>query len=803
MSPFDFSTPPSKKRRITTTYGSSSVLSRALRAVKDAVPGKLISLGNEDPQEPTVSGDESSKNANASALPESVNGFADTGYNEELLDGVTAASDNGANDTSHRDGRLLHHEGHDRTFKRLRDTSGPLNNTPLRSKRRKYQTGAEAEGLDELQASEEHVHPLTFRSSPSTKAAPYTGEQQEASEPDDAVNDAHNPRVDGERPNGRSRRRPSRYSLGMAHDSSARSTPQKPKTANTPSSARGRKRGRPPKNASATPVLLHVEENELGFRKIPTKERSPTRRQDRALQVNGIATNGQPNDRKVESVERRQPLRSGTPEPEITGSTAQALDLDDYETLELEKDVEVPGVLQDCFNKLQRLLQLSSSDSVNHFKAELLRGLTGRRSPLVTMDDEYRKVQQLVTQTVLAGEGNSMLVIGPRGCGKTALVETVLSDLAVEHRDDFIAVRLNGFIHTDDKLALREIWRQLGHEVAAEEDTGGVRTNYADTLTSLLALLAHSPEDEGTMDEIARSVVFVIDEFDLFASHPRQTLLYNLFDVAQSRNAPIAVLGLTTRTDIVESLEKRVKSRFGQRYVSLAHPRTFTSYQDICKSALTGHTTPSSVFRDLGSEKSQMTKLRVAWNDHIEALFAYDTRWERFLRRLFALSKSVPSFLSSCYLPISLLSSTSIPTAASFMEQCLLPSDSKLQLLTSLSDLELSLLIAAARLEIILDTDVCNFSMVYEEYVQLASRFKVQSSAAGQTAVGGGARVWGKEVALGAWEKLMELDLVLPISTGVGGGGGRGVCRVDVALEEMEASCRKMSSTMSKWCREL
>jgi origin recognition complex subunit 4 len=32
---------------------------------------------------------------------------------------------------------------------------------------------------------------------------------------------------------------------------------------------------------------------------------------------------------------------------------------------------------------------------------------------------------------------------------------------------------LNGFIHTDDKLALREIWRQLGKEMEVDEDLTG------------------------------------------------------------------------------------------------------------------------------------------------------------------------------------------------------------------------------------------------------------------------------------------------------------------------------------------
>lgn len=34
----------------------------------------------------------------------------------------------------------------------------------------------------------------------------------------------------------------------------------------------------------------------------------------------------------------------------------------------------------------------------------------------------------------------------------------------------FHVVRLSGFIHTDDKLALREIWRQLGKEMEVEDE---------------------------------------------------------------------------------------------------------------------------------------------------------------------------------------------------------------------------------------------------------------------------------------------------------------------------------------------
>ncbi|KAI0478500.1 hypothetical protein GGR56DRAFT_630577 [Xylariaceae sp. FL0804] len=210
------------------------------------------------------------------------------------------------------------------------------------------------------------------------------------------------------------------------------------------------------------------------------------------------------------------------------------------------------------------------------------------RIKLRGQDEAYEKAYQLVEQTVVAGEGNSMMVIGARGCGKTTLVEEIVTSLRAENFEEFHVVRLSGFIHTDDKLALKEIWRQLGKEMHLEDDLVNKTSNYADTMASLLALLSHPAEITGTEEGVtSKSVVFVIDEFDLFATHARQTLLYNLFDIAQARKAPIAVLGLTTRVDVVESLEKRVKSRFSHRYVYMSLPKTLQAYWDICRQGLT------------------------------------------------------------------------------------------------------------------------------------------------------------------------------------------------------------------------
>ncbi|TVY37854.1 Origin recognition complex subunit [Lachnellula subtilissima] len=435
-----------------------------------------------------------------------------------------------------------------------------------------------------------------------------------------------------------------------------------------------------------------------------------------------------------------------------------------------------------------------------------------RRIKLKGHDEQMQKVHQVVEQTVRAGEGNSMLVIGGRGCGKTTLVESIISDISTEHRENFHVVRLNGFIHTDDKIALREIWRQLGREMEVEDDLIG-KSNHADTLASLLALLSHPSEisisQTNQPDQTTKSVIFILDEFDLFTTHARQTLLYNLFDIAQARKAPIAVLGLTTRIDVVESLEKRVKSRFSHRYVYLSQPRSLPAFWEICKEALTINTEELDA-EVVGTDNGGQDEFLSFWHTMVDDLYNKDNSFKHHMQSHFYRTKSIPAFLASCIIPIANLSlSKFLLTGRAFTSNnlSLSPPDSKLHVLQGLSDLELALLISAARLDIILDTDTCNFAMAYDEYSSLTSKHKIQTSSTGVAALGASAKVWGRDVALGAWERLADYDLLVP--AGINGGGGRDIgvggrmWKVDVGLEEITGSVDGLSGIMAKWCREI
>ncbi|OAA32177.1 Zinc finger, FYVE/PHD-type [Moelleriella libera RCEF 2490] len=455
-----------------------------------------------------------------------------------------------------------------------------------------------------------------------------------------------------------------------------------------------------------------------------------------------------------------------------------------------------------------------------------------RRIRLYGHDEPYEKAKQLVEQTVVAGEGNSLLLIGPRGCGKTTvghgdlselhtlwcpltecgeqLVENVIVDLSKEHRHEFHTVRLNGFIHTDDKLALKHIWRQLGKEMEVEDDLlNRGQTNYADTMASLLALLSHPSEITGTDEGLtSQSVIFVIDEFDMFATHARQTLLYNLFDIAQSRKAPIAVLGCTTRLDVVELLEKRVKSRFSHRYIYLAPPKSLPAYWQICRQGLMiDRRDADKEGIDTGVEG--YSEFHSYWTRKIEELYK-QRQFQHLLQYHFFTSKSALTFLTEWILPLSRLSAKdltlSIPAALSPATSLAAP-DSRLQLLSTLSDLDLAMLIAAARLDIVAHTDTVNFAMAYDEYSSLVARQRVRSSVAGMRAMGGQDRVWTRGVAGLAWERLILLGLLVP--AGIGGGRALGhggldgrMWKVDVALEEVPWAVR-LGPVLARWCRDI
>ncbi|KFB50453.1 AGAP007063-PA-like protein [Anopheles sinensis] len=414
----------------------------------------------------------------------------------------------------------------------------------------------------------------------------------------------------------------------------------------------------------------------------------------------------------------------------------------------------------------------SEVDTTRKFiKARLLKD----RASFHGYETERQHIRDLLQRTAELGESNSVLLLGPRGCGKTTLITSVLAELLPQqtfHRNTLI-VYLNGLIHTDDRQALKSATAQMNLENAVD---GKVFGSFAENLAFLLECLKAGDRKK------SKSVIFLLEEFDLFCSHHNQTLLYNLFDVAQSAQAPICVVGITARLDVIELLEKRVKSRFSHRQIFLFPPeddfdgrvqlfadllklpteqqlrRMDATYTPIPKEAL--HNDELVLVRNLFNPMHFYRfspKWVTEWNRHIDAL-AKNQTVKTVLKNIYDYDALEGPFrMLLLELVNGLDEDRSVITVESIQELGRsYEADDKVALVAGLSVLEVCLLIAMKHHSEIYDRDPFNFEMILTRYGKFANSSSTMQNIE-------------RSVALKAFEHLKNLELIVPM-TGVGGG---------------------------------
>ncbi|NWX38341.1 ORC4 protein, partial [Notiomystis cincta] len=351
---------------------------------------------------------------------------------------------------------------------------------------------------------------------------------------------------------------------------------------------------------------------------------------------------------------------------------------------------------------------------------------------------QHRHLLELLKRTTVHGESNSALIIGPRGSGKSALLNHVLKDLREmkqvrENLLEFFMKNpfLPGLLQTNDKVALKEITRQLQLENVVGDKVFG---SFAENLAFLLEALRKGNRTSSC------PILFVLDEFDLFVHHKNQTLLYNLFDISQSAQAPVTVIGLTCRQDILELLEKRVKSRFSHRQIYLMNSFDFKQYIKIFQKQLS---LPPEFPDESFAQK---------WNNNVQHL-SEDKAVQDVLQNLFQHTKDLRSLHLLLMLAVSALTvHHPLPTAADLQEaRRQHRGDSKANLVHGLSVLEICLIIAMKHLNDVYDGEPFNFQMVYNEFQKFIQR-KAHSM-----------YNFEKPVVMKAFEHLLQLELVQPL----------------------------------------
>lgn len=208
------------------------------------------------------------------------------------------------------------------------------------------------------------------------------------------------------------------------------------------------------------------------------------------------------------------------------------------------------------------------------------------RSPreLIGLEDQRTLLTNLISTAIREQQSTSILCLGRPGTGKASCINAVLSNLTKAMPGALLVVRLTGLLHAQPHIGLREALDQLGEQTNDDDDDDDddkkkKRMPQDDFVNSLIARIQCIAKRE-------KALVFCLSNLEHFAAQPRQVLLYSLLELTTT-SAAIVVLGITSAFDVLDQLEKRVKSRFTQRpHVIFLGPQTIDDVIRISKAAL-------------------------------------------------------------------------------------------------------------------------------------------------------------------------------------------------------------------------
>ncbi|BGP15161.1 hypothetical protein JCM10213_008699 [Rhodosporidiobolus nylandii] len=398
-------------------------------------------------------------------------------------------------------------------------------------------------------------------------------------------------------------------------------------------------------------------------------------------------------------------------------------------------------------------------------------------------DEWERPLRGALEEVITNGMGNAVMLLGPRGAGKTMIIDRTLSILGYVHGENaFATVRLSGLVHTTDRLALRSIAVQLqqqgfgGGEFEVEE--GDYSSNSA-TMTTLLRLLepssstaASAGSSTGSATAVAKSkpLVLIIDEFDLFAQHPRQSFLYCLLDIVQGnrRRGGVAVVGVSSRVDCLSLLEKRVRSRCQSHVLQVMPSNSLSAFTALGQRLMKADERAWELERGSGAEGKAWAE---EWNKEVERFWG-EKKVEAYMERVWTVYGNVPTELRSVLAHLfftldyrSRLSPTSsVPRLTYDLLKALPRSDDKDRdpVLRTLSTVELTALVGCKHLAAsTADRQTgFNFEMLYDSYVQHAKRASASGGAHGV-----GVKSYSKAAMREAFDTLRSHELLLPRSS--------------------------------------
>lgn len=441
---------------------------------------------------------------------------------------------------------------------------------------------------------------------------------------------------------------------------------------------------------------------------------------------------------------------------------------------------------------VNRKIQKTIDPTFLAFKTRLLRHLNqtlpyDETKVFSYLTETRQEISRILKQSVIQKESHSAIVVGSRNSYKSHLINNELRYLKKEHPEQFIVVRLNGLIHSEHtaiksialqlEIELKKLNNdeegimplQIEHSTDNDEDedinvSAGSLTEIFEKILKLLdATKSHSNKKNGN-NKAKVSVIFIFDEIDTFAGPVRQTLLYNLFDMVEHSVVPVCILGSTSKLNISEFLEKRVRSRFSQRVIYVPETGDLDEFMSTSKENLS----PLVPKPDTDDKKHILE-----WNELVDNLLKDESS------QLFSeIQKNYETFKSQAFLKNSILPlvggsmefgelKEAITTCKSIKDYCINQYQNELTaMVQTLSDLELAILIAAARTTLKSKDDTTNFNIVYVEYSNMIKTLNARIpstnnlNSTSDKILDNLIKLWGKGDLKNIWESLQELRML-------------------------------------------
>lgn len=433
------------------------------------------------------------------------------------------------------------------------------------------------------------------------------------------------------------------------------------------------------------------------------------------------------------------------------------------------------------------------------------------------------------------------LLIGPPSSGKSLFTRLLIDKLQETTSQNLVVVSLSGLLHSKPARAWHHLahslinWFEESHQTTSapsnpvssgnSNDVDADNTDDIDRYQCAIQPALQHLKDTGT------ALLLVLDQLHRFASSDplAQTVLYSLFNLLQDRSLKAACVAHTSYIDVTDLLEKRVLSRLSHRKIIIPLVESSAEVLDFISTALAPLIKNSSppLSRGRGRSRGKRRGSGTGRNttpapiaiSHVVTHLLQQGDFAAIVDHHLARTRLISPILRAVDAALTMTNEAddqetallATDRARATIQDALMSGDSTLDTITSLTQLQLSLLVALRRVEGLKLTAARKdsggigsadknmrivFRDVFIEYGKLGHMDggRMAERDLAQTVV-------ERSVAERAWELLIESGIV--VRTGAGPRDSRPVfcavaaAHVDAALDKHPAS----SAVLRNWAK--